>query len=276
MRGRQHRSATKPARPVREWIKATKRPIQSRSRHDAFIDDAHPDIGDRGRHETACFGSRSEIPTAMQPNAMTALSRAKMRRPDERSAAAAYAKALALVRKSTGRLALRECVTLLQAASKLGHAPATYALGTWYLYGRGVRRNTQRAADLFERAARDGDPDAQFDLAVSYERGVGRAQNPRKAAHWYKEAATRGDVNARYELGRCLYYGIGVTNDHKEAAGWYRRAARQGHAEAQYSLGLCYELGEGVRRNSVQSRKWYERSASQKFAPAIRALRSLG
>lgn len=102
---------------------------------------------------------------------------------------------------------------LLTRAFELGSPEAAYALGTWYLHGRHVRKNLKRAMHFLEIAA-DGDvAAAHFDLAVSYEKGIGTRKDVRRAARHYLSAALLGDVQSIYEVGRCFYFGIGVARD---------------------------------------------------------------
>jgi TPR repeat protein len=113
---------------------------------------------------------------------------------------------------------------MLLEAHEYGDARATYALATWYLYGRSVRKNLRKAIALLREAARSGLPDALFDLAVCYEQGEGVPENQRRAARLYVEAALRGDAQSLYEVGRCYYYGLGVPVDRALARIWLDRA----------------------------------------------------
>jgi TPR repeat protein len=105
---------------------------------------------------------------------------------------------------------------------------ATYALGTWYLHGRYVKKNVMRAIRLIELAAAANVSDALFDLAVSYEKGQGVRRSEKVAARLYLEAALSGDHQAAYEVGRCLYYGIGFLKDRSQARVWFDRARALG------------------------------------------------
>src|SRR5258707_8388875 len=44
-------------------------------------------------------------------------------------------------------------VAVLREAAATGHAPALYALATWYLYGRGVKKDYKQAFSLFLKSA---------------------------------------------------------------------------------------------------------------------------
>ncbi|TAA21586.1 tetratricopeptide repeat protein [Pseudoxanthomonas winnipegensis] len=97
---------------------------------------------------------------------------------------------------------------------------ADYALATWYLHGRFVRRNVRKSIRLLKSACDGKVPEACFDIAVLYETGVGVKKNPRRAAIYYLKAALLGEKSAANEVARCLYYGIGFSKDVVQARVW--------------------------------------------------------
>lgn len=167
------------------------------------------------------------------------------------SSAATYRRALALARSET-KTDLAECLQLLQLASERGEPRATYALATWYLFGKVVEKNVKTGFKLLLRIRTARIREAKHDLAVCYEKGAGVQRNLRNAARYYREAALLGDIDSKVEIARCCYYGIGVKKDLEQVFTWYRAAARQGNTEAQQAVARAYEYGEGVRK----SRRW--------------------
>jgi uncharacterized protein len=117
------------------------------------------------------------------------------------------ARKLAVSRK---RAARAEALELLQAASRKGSAEATYAIGSWYLFGRHVSRDLAEAARYFEKAARKRYPPALHDLALMHERGDGVRKNLKRAFVLYVRAADLGDADALRAVVRCVYHGIGT------------------------------------------------------------------
>ena len=119
---------------------------------------------------------------------------------------------------------------LLNRAYKQGDHRAAYALGTWYLYGKGdlVAKDLAKAAQLLREAAESDNADAAYDLAVSYEKGMGVRKSEKKAALLYLKAALLGDKQSIYHVGRCYQHGLGVKRDRPIAAIWYDRAATLG------------------------------------------------
>ncbi|WJI14308.1 hypothetical protein MWN52_11705 [Pseudoxanthomonas winnipegensis] len=108
---------------------------------------------------------------------------------------------------------------LVEAQLNLDHR-ADYALATWYLHGRFVRKNLRKSIKLLRSACDAKVPDACFDIAVLYETGIGVKKNLKKAAAYYLKAALLGDKSAANEVARCLYHGIGFNKDVIQAKVW--------------------------------------------------------
>jgi TPR repeat protein len=121
-----------------------------------------------------------------------------------------------------------KALRLLNRAHKHGDYRAAYALGTWYLHGKGdlVPRNLSKAISLLREAADADHADAAFDLAVCYEKGTGVRKSEKKAVLLYLKAALLGDKQSLYEVGRCYWYGFGVKRDRSIAGVWLDRAAK--------------------------------------------------
>jgi uncharacterized protein len=101
---------------------------------------------------------------------------------------------------------------LLKAISK-GHGESEYALGTWFLHGKHVRKDLVRAIELLKSAALKNVPSANFDLGVCYDKGEGAPLDKKEAFKHYLKAALLGDARSIYEVGRCYYHGIGIEKD---------------------------------------------------------------
>lgn len=135
-----------------------------------------------------------------------------------------YNMALREMRKKRPNIAL--VLRLLERARGRHDSRAAYALGTWYLHGKNVKKSLSKAVALLREGASGGVPAALFDLGVCFESGVGVSKNLKRAYRCYVEAALRGDRNACYEVGRCLYYGIGVARDRRVAWVWLDHAGQ--------------------------------------------------
>lgn len=144
------------------------------------------------------------------------------------SGGAEYKRALREARKENvdQKLVLR----LLESSIEKGNLDATYALATWYLFGKGVKRNYYKATELLSKCT-DANSSASYDLAICYEKGKGVEMNKVKAFELYSQSALQGDSQAFYEVGRCFFYGIGTMRNRIIGNLWIREAEVRGHHE---------------------------------------------
>jgi TPR repeat protein len=82
--------------------------------------------------------------------------------------------------------------TLWGALAETGDARAQAGLGYMYYTGRGVTRDSGRAAELFQQAADKGEPTAQAFLAVMHFQADGLPRNLPLALMWLELAAAGG------------------------------------------------------------------------------------
>src|SRR3954468_13559475 len=101
---------------------------------------------------------------------------------------------------------------------------ALVSLGAYFLEGiKGsyVRRNPDRAAELFQYAASYfGDSNAQYHLARLYLDGAGVPRDPRQAARWFNLAAEKGHHPAQAQLGQLLVKGEVVPRQRARGLMW--------------------------------------------------------
>ncbi|MBS1668372.1 MAG: sel1 repeat family protein [Bacteroidetes bacterium] len=116
----------------------------------------------------------------------------------------------------------------LSASAKAQNPEALYALGTWYLHGRFVKKKPVEAVRYFLKSIEGNNSSAYYDLAVCYEKGIGIKKNYRAAFKCYINAALSGDKQALYEVGRCYYYGIGTPKNIDISTIWLKHAELNG------------------------------------------------
>jgi uncharacterized protein len=150
---------------------------------------------------------------------------------------------------------------LKELALENHYAPAIYALATWYLFGRAMKKDIKEGIKLLKLAADEGFPPAQRDLAIAYENGSGITKNEKKAFLFYLRAANNYDLDAQTELARCFYFGIGTETDFDQAKQWYQIAAHRGDPDAQYGYGFMLVHGHGFSRANKKEAKRYFRMA---------------
>ena len=142
------------------------------------------------------------------------------------------------------------------------------ALANDYLFGRGVPRDTAKAAYLLEQAARAGDPQAQLELGYFYESGIGVSKDAASAAKWYRLSASSGLAEAKANLAILYFWGLGVAEDRAMAIQLFREAAQKGSAAAEYALGDLYVRGVGVLKDRATAEKWLSKSAKLHYPKA--------
>lgn len=140
-----------------------------------------------------------------------------------------YQKALKEMAKDNPNI--EKVINLLENSSQDGDSRATYALGTWYLYGTHFKKDIRKAIKLLRQAAKDNEPNAIYDLAVCYENGEGVKKNLKLAMEHYMRASLYGDKQSIYEVGRCYYYGIGIDKNKRLAWIWLDYAKKLGLEE---------------------------------------------
>ena len=170
-------------------------------------------------------------------------------------------------------------------AATENHAMAQFYLGECYSGGKGVQKDTEKAAKWYSLAvmqfessgAGQDDAEVLHCLGSCYENGKGVKRNSEKAVRYYiragrqcRRAAEGGDADAMYRLGSFCENGVGIEKNEVEAVKWYlkamqqyRAAAEQGDAAAQFKLGGCYDEGKGVDENKAEAVKWYRMAAEQ-------------
>ena len=133
-----------------------------------------------------------------------------------------YKQALKLAMSQDPDPDLDKVARMLEKAHEGGVAEATYALATWYLFGKHFRKNWKKGNALLRIAAEKRHPEALYNLGISYELGKGLKKNEKVAASLYFEAALLGDRDGLEDTARCFYHGIGVEKDRLFAKAIFR------------------------------------------------------
>ncbi len=177
-----------------------------------------------------------------------------------------------------------------------------FILGTYISQGTGIRKNTEKGADLLQKAADAGFSYANLNLAVmkqqegkvflpelekalalgnstaglllaDYYLSLGNDDTQlQQARNIYQSLADKGDKDGQFKLAYMYEQGLGGAIDITNAEKWYRAAAEQGQTGAQFLLGQLYQLGlVGNQPDYVEAKKWYSKAEST-YAPAAIAL----
>lgn len=133
---------------------------------------------------------------------------------------------------------VKKAVFWYEKAANQGHPVAQYNLGCIFWNGRkGVKKDGERAMNLWFLSAMHGYGEAQHNLATVYlSRGEQEPAAYKKAFYWYYQAALQGLPKDQWRLGMLRETGKGVEKDLKTAVFWYKKAAAKGHGEAKARL----------------------------------------
>ena len=153
-------------------------------------------------------------------------------------------------------------------AAKQQDTIGEFAAGCMFLYGEGVEKNNEIAAQLFERAARKGHVSAQYNIGNIYFEGLKNEPDYKAANHWWGLAASEGHIGALANLALLYSDGLGVNKNPEKAADLMERSAVGGNVQAEYNIGIMYRDGVGVDQNYETSAKWFEKAASHGFPDA--------
>jgi uncharacterized protein len=190
-----------------------------------------------------------------------------------------------------------------EKAYALGSRLACGNLGSVYLEGADVKRDTKKAFQFFEEAANEGSSSDALRAAECKAYGIGTSQSDDDAYKWFLFAAKNGEREAQYylatiedtlpsitlseeekmewlaeavrrgfppairELGGRFLYGTGIKKNVEKGIGLLRQAASLYDAEAQYLLGRVYDFGELVPKNRELAVKCYK-DAAENGSPA--------
>jgi len=156
----------------------------------------------------------------------------------------------------------------LRTSALNGDRAAQYEVAMRYLDGKGVGRDSQRAADWFRYAANQGLAPAQYRLGSLYEKGVGVDRDATIARGWYERAAESGNLRAMHNLGVMFAEGGLGKSDFASALPWFRKAAASGLRDSQYNLGVVYARGLGLKADLAKAYRWFALAANQGDADA--------
>ena len=150
-----------------------------------------------------------------------------------------------------------EAEQLLIIAARAGDISAINNLGTAYLSGAVLQRNTETGITLLERASDAGLARATFTLARVHERGAGVPENAAKAMRLYRTAVSQGSNPARMHLGELVLSDSfpGGVAPHT-AVPWVMSLVEQGENDAATSW-METQAAHGVRPAQAALGAWY-------------------
>lgn len=103
---------------------------------------------------------------------------------------------------------------LWRHASEQGNVQASLLIGDAYFYGRGTKKDLERAVEAYRRASDYRNAQAMFNLGFMYEHGLGLPSDEHLAKRWY-DSSLETDKRAALAVKLALL-GLWLRNHHKE------------------------------------------------------------
>lgn len=159
---------------------------------------------------------------------------------------------------------------LFSEAASQGDSDGINMVGMSYFHGRGVDKDTHKAAVNFLKAARMGHAQAQYNLGLLLcNEGKACSQGIEKSVCWFHKAADQGYVPAYWEMGNAYREGLGVEQDFHEAAEWFSRGVQAGDSSCMTFLGLMYFRGEGMPKDEETAVQLWREAANMDNSDAM-------
>ena len=116
-----------------------------------------------------------------------------------------------------------------------------YLIGTMYLEGSGVEKNSDLAYKYFKDSHYLGYPAGTYKLGEMLLNGNGTDKNEKLSFKYFKEAHDKGYLEGTWRIGMAYYYGLGVDRDiFGKSKEFFEEAHKKGHIDSTFKLGyIC-------------------------------------
>lgn len=155
----------------------------------------------------------------------------------------------------------------LKSAEK-GYLPAVQLMAKYSLMHN---KKPEEAVRWYKKAATQGDVDAQLFLAAAYLYGVGVKKNTDTATHYYIDAAKSGNALAQYALAEHFIDSRHASNK-KLGLIWLSKSAARDNPKALTKLGMIYIEGKLATKDINKGIELINKAAAQNYPPALSEL----
>ncbi len=131
-----------------------------------------------------------------------------------------------------------------------------------YLSGSLLPYNPQLAVECYEAGIEDNNRDCMYLLGDLYDVGMYVKKDEEKALDLFRRAADKGECRAQCRLGD--HYMYGTYKDPDMALYWYRLAACNDNVRAMKEMARIYEEGRIVTPSKSRALHWYNKVYSNK------------
>lgn len=151
-----------------------------------------------------------------------------------------------------------EAYKWLKKGAELGNSWCQWLWGYTLHYGDdGFPVNVNQAIYWLGKAAEQNQVDAVMELAGMYEDGKLVKRDIQKANELYRKAAELGDPEGAYNYAYAYWVGDGVNIDKETAFKWMKKAAESGYIQAQINLAYFFATSYGCEKNETAARYWW-------------------
>lgn len=150
-------------------------------------------------------------------------------------------------------------------SAEKGYLPAVQMMAKYSLLHE---KNPEQAIHWFKQAASVGDVNAQMFMAAAYLYGVGVKKNTDVARHYYIDAAKNGNAIAQYTLAEYFLDSKHAGNK-KLGMIWLTKAADGANPKALTELGKFYVNGQMVTKDVLRGVELLNKAASEQYVPAM-------
>lgn len=164
---------------------------------------------------------------------------------------------MALAEQAVKQQRWQDAFDLILPLAQKGDLLAQTNIGLFYLQGRGVAQDLDKAYWWLSEAAERGSVKALNNLGLMYLEGYGVRKSVPHAIKLFTLSAKSDNPRSAYILGLVYYKELA---DFKNALTWFQRAATLGDSEAGFNLGYMYESGKGTPVDIKKAIHWYQNS----------------
>jgi hypothetical protein len=161
----------------------------------------------------------------------------------------------------------------LEDLAACGFHHSQHSLAWCYETGLGVKKDPQRAFNLYLIAAKEGNEASQTNIGDYYMRGEVVEQDIRVALEWFQLAASKGFPLALYNIAYLMdqgMYGNGAL-----ALQNYQLAYQGGHINAANNIGIYYASGRHIEPDLNLAELWFQRGVQSGDTTAAQNLEKL-
>lgn len=179
--------------------------------------------------------------------------------------------------EEAAKVLFTKAAKVFEEKAKVNVPEMQYWYGICLELGRGVEKDSVKAADLYLKAGEAGHLQALCRRARCLIEGIGvtkeirgvKTEGRKGAIELYNEAAKKGCVHAHVNLGILLIEGTYLDKNVKLGLDHLNYAYTKEERVAGYQLGICNMYGIGIRKNKEHGILFLQEAMAKNYGPAF-------